>query len=545
MDLLYFIILISSLIFVHELGHFTLAKLFGVRVLTFSLGFGPKVLRLRGRETEYCVSLIPLGGYVRMLEASKSEFVLPEDADRTFESLPLYKRILIVLAGPVMNLTFPVLLYFSTFVGEEPFLPPTVGQVIAGKPAEGKLFPGDRIMEVDGQTVGTFDEVRRLVAQHPNEPLVFKVFREHRHVDVEITPRPMQSSGAVQAAGRSVVELSPTQPAGIGILSSAPSAVVGVPGADSPAYRAGLRTFDVVTRVAGGEVRRFMDLEAELLKNRGSTVPITYLRPVKVESALGGYADMAVFEAGVVALTPSGKGESLLGRTGLELADLYLAVVPEDTSFYRAGLRPTDKLLRVDGLEVSSWRHLREQMLNQPEREYQLEYLAAADGQVRQVAVRVPSGELNRVRNFVPLAPEEWVEHPAPLRYAMRKAVEATVGVTLFVLDGMYRFAQGRLSMDTLSGPMAIYELTGQERKKGTANFVWVMALISINLGLLNLLPIPVLDGGHLMFFGLEAAIRRPLPLRAKEIAHLVGMAIVLVLIAVALKNDLEKFGIL
>ena len=103
MDLLYPVILVSSLIFVHELGHFLFAKAFGVKVLTFSLGFGPKVLKLRGRETEYCISLLPLGGYVRMLEASKTDVVLPEDRRRTFESLPLPKRIVIVLAGPIMN----------------------------------------------------------------------------------------------------------------------------------------------------------------------------------------------------------------------------------------------------------------------------------------------------------------------------------------------------------------------------------------------------------------------------------------------------------
>src|SRR5687768_14588241 len=139
MDLLYFVILVSSLIFVHELGHFMCAKAFGVKVLTFSLGFGPKIIRLRGRETEYCVGVLPLGGYVSMLERSKTDVVLPEDRHRTFESLALYKRIVVVLAGPLMNLLFPVLLYFSVFVSAGPVLPPTVGVVLPGHPADGKL----------------------------------------------------------------------------------------------------------------------------------------------------------------------------------------------------------------------------------------------------------------------------------------------------------------------------------------------------------------------------------------------------------------------
>src|SRR5262245_58102653 len=174
MDILYFIILISSLIFVHELGHFLFAKAFGVKVITFSLGFGPKVLKLRGRETEYCISLLPLGGYVKMLEASKTDVVLPEDRRRTFESLPVFKRIVIVLAGPVMNLVFPVLLYFGVFLSEGPFSPPTVGVVLPNHPADGKLRPGDRIMAIDGEDVGTFDEVKRIIGNNPARTLKFK-----------------------------------------------------------------------------------------------------------------------------------------------------------------------------------------------------------------------------------------------------------------------------------------------------------------------------------------------------------------------------------
>src|SRR3954468_1180006 len=314
MNLLYFVILVSSLIFVHELGHFLFAKAFGVKVITFSLGFGPKLLKLRGRETEYCISLLPLGGYVQMLESSKVDVVLPEDRKRTFESLPVFKRLVIVLAGPVMNLVFPVLLYFAVFVGDGPFLPPTVGIVLPGHPADGKLMPGDRIMSVNGEEVATFDEVERIIAKSPGELLHFKVFRDNRHVDVEVT-----SEEKVERR-----ELDITDRVGsVGIATSAPAAVIGVPNAESPAYRAGLRTFDIVTNVGGLPVRRFNDLTEAFRDNGGETLPITYLRPVAVPNALGGLADVAVLEAGVVALTPDAAGSSLFERTGLELSDLY------------------------------------------------------------------------------------------------------------------------------------------------------------------------------------------------------------------------------
>jgi regulator of sigma E protease len=544
MDLLYFVILVSSLIFVHELGHFAVAKAFGVKVITFSLGFGPKVLRLRGRETEYCISLLPLGGYVKMLEESKTDIVMPEDKHRTFESLPVYKRILVVLAGPLMNLVFPVLLYFSVFMTDGPFLPPTVGVVLPNHPADGKLFPGDRVMAVNGEEVGTFDELKRIVAKSPGKPVRFKVFRDNKHIDVEVT-----AEETVERRELDIVERVGT----VGIQPSAPAAVIGIADSDSPAYRAGLRTFDVITHVAGQPVRRYMDLEQSLKENRGETVPVTYLRPDVMPDALGGAADLGVYETGVAALTPDPNGTDFTTRTGIELADLYAAIVPEDSYLHKAGLRPGDKLLRLDDEAIPAWSTFRERVLSAPDRPHRIDYLAARDGRERSGTFQMRREDFTdehgqtfaryvlRVQHWIPLAPEDRVEHPTPLRYAFEKAVAETKDVTRFVLLSMVRLAQGRISLNSLSGPITIYEVAGDEGRKGPDYFVWVMALISINLGLLNLLPIPVLDGGHLMFFVIEGVMRRPLPLRVREVAHIVGMAILLGLMALAFKNDVER----
>lgn len=544
MDLLYFVILVSSLIFVHELGHFLFAKAFGVKVITFSLGFGPKILKLRGRETEYCISLLPLGGYVKMLEQSKSDIVLPEDRHRTFESLSVYKRVIIVLAGPLMNLIFPVLLYFSVFVSDGPFLPPTVGVVLPGHAADGKLQPGDRIMSINGEEIATFDELKRIIRKSPSQPLRLTVFRDYAHHEVEIV-----AEETIERRELDIVE----RVGSIGIGPSAPAAVIGIPDPNSPAYRATLRTFDVITHVGGKRVRRFMDLEKALASNRGETVPVTYLRPVPVTGQLGGLADLAVYEAGVVALTPRPTGESLVERTGIEPADLYAAVVPEDSVFYKADLRPGDKILQLDGDPMPAWSTFRERVLAAPDRPHELQFLAARDGRVRTGTFRIRREDFTdehgqtfaryvfRVQNWTPWAPEQKVEHPAPIRYAAGKAVEKTVDVTRFILVGIVRLVQGRLSLKSLSGPITLYQVAGEEGRKGADYFIWVMALISINLGLLNLLPIPVLDGGHLMFFLLEAVMRRPLPLRVREIAHIVGMAILLLLMGIAFKNDMEK----
>lgn len=563
MDLLYFVILISSLIFVHELGHFLFAKAFGVKVLTFSLGFGPKILKLRGRETEYCISLLPLGGYVKMLEASKSDLVMPEDRKRTFESLPAYKRVIVVLAGPVMNLVFPVLLYFSVFVTDGPFAPPTIGVVLPGHPADGKLLPGDRVMAIDGKDIGTFDELKRIVERSPGANLTFTVFRDNRHVDVEV---PVQER-------RRHLQLDIVESYGtIGVQPNAPAAVIGVSSPESPAYRAGLRSFDIVTQVAGQPIRRFMDLEREFKSNQGETVPVAYLRPVRVDDALGGLARMAVYEAGVVALTPHPRGAGLFERTGIEIADLYAAEVPPGMYLYEAGLRRGDRLLKLNGEPIPAWSTFVDRLDAERDREHHLEFVSGRDGRGRSGTFRIrredfvdaqgqrfaryvlPCGSwanlvewgargcsANTVQQWLPLALEERVDHPAPIRYAWEKAIDETVAVTRFISMAFVRLAQGRLSLSEISGPITIYEIAGEERRKGTEYFIWVMALVSINLGLLNLLPIPVLDGGHLMFFAIEGILRRPVPMRVREVAHIAGMAVLLVLMGIAFKNDVEK----
>jgi regulator of sigma E protease len=544
MGVFYLLVLVGSLIFVHELGHFMFAKAFGVKVLTFSLGFGPKILRLRGRETEYCISLLPLGGYVKMLEASKSDIVLPEDRKRTFESLALYKRIIVVLAGPAMNLLLPVLLYFSVFLAEGQFMPPTVGTVLPNHAAHGRLFPGDRVMAINGEDIGTFDELRRIVAKNPSKPLRFKIFRDNKHVEVEVV--------AEETVERWELDIV-TRVGTIGISSSAPAPVIGVPQADSPAYRAGLRTFDVITSVGGRPVRRFMDLEKVLSENHGETMPVTYLRPVSLPNALGGLANMAVLEAGVVALTPDTSGTDLVSRTGLEHADLYAAIVPEDSTLYKTGLRPGDKILRLNGEAVPAWSSMIERLRAAVDGAHVFDFWSAREGKVKSGSFQIRREDFTddrgqsfaryvlKVEHWVPLAPEERVDHPTPVSYAMEKAVEKTIEVTRFILAAIVRLAQGKLSLKSLSGPIAIYELAGEEGRKGADYFVWFMAVISINLGLLNLLPIPVLDGGHLMFFALEGVMRRPIPMRIREVLHLVGMAILMCLLFLAFKNDLEK----
>jgi regulator of sigma E protease len=320
---------------------------------------------------------------------------------------------------------------------------------------------------------------------------------------------------------------------------------------DSPAYRAGLRTFDLVTEVRGRPVKTFEDLENVLRDNRGETVPVTYLRPVRFANALGAMADMAVYESGVAALTPDPGHGDLLSRTGMEPADLYVMDVVEGSAPWRADLRPGDRITEVDRVEVRTWSMFMDKLFEAPDRSHKVSWLRAGQPKSGMIQLRREDwideyGEhrprfLLRASNWAPVVPEPLVDNPSFLEHAIRSAVEETYDVVRLIVVGILRLIEGRVSLSTLGGPITIYDVVGEEAQKGVSYFVWAMGVISINLGLINLLPIPILDGGHLVFFAFEAVLRRPLPLRVREIASLVGLVVLLCFMWIAFKNDVER----
>lgn len=557
MDLLYFVLLVGVLIFIHESGHFAMAKLFNVKVMTFSIGFGPKIVRLRGKETEYCVGVFPLGGFVKMLEETgATEPILPEDRKRTFEAQALWKRAVIVLAGPAMNLLFPVLLYTSVYLEDRLFLPPTVGRVLAGEPADGKLLAGDRILAVDGESVSSFPEVQRIVAKSAEQPLRMTVEREKRALDITVTP-----STRIEKRELDIEERSGR----IGFSPSFPAPVIGVPRPDSPAYKAGLRTFDRIVAINGRKVERFVDLMEMLSQNRGDTVVLTYLRPIDVPGALGGLGSLAVVEPGSAQLTPLPSVEQSAGavedtesrekdvtaRTGIESSDLYVSFVPEGSSEWKAGLRVGDRITTLNGVVMRQWHGFDEALQREPNRMHAVTWTRSGEPMGGSFQLRKEQWEdelgqhyerfVFRTMHWLPNAPDHYVPNPNRLLHAVRSGLEETAKVVQFTVIGIVRILQGRVSLSSVSGPITIYDIAGQAGAKGAEHFVWAMALISVNLGLVNLAPIPVLDGGHLVFLFVEGVSRRPVSLRIREIASLVGMTLLMMLVLIAFKNDVTR----
>lgn len=542
MQLVYFVVLVGVLVLVHELGHFVWAKYFGVRVLTVSIGFGPRIAGFRRGDTEYVISLLPLGGYVRMLGDNPRDEVAPEERARSFAAQSLWRRFLIITGGPAMNLTFPVLLYFIVFLGDTQLTPSVVGIVFPNRPAAGKLEPGDRVVAIDGSPIATFDEMSRVVEASQGLPLRFEVERGGKRVETTITPVAADKELPLDIARRV---------GRIGVMPNHPTAVVGVSSPASAAEAARLRTFDVVVAAAGRPVGRWIDLERALAGNPGSLVPVTYLRPTPVPDALGGLAEIDVYEPRVATLTPDPGEGSAVARAGLEPADLYVNHVRAGSPEHAIGLLPGDRLLELDGRPIQLWATFLEDLRVGGGKTHVVRWRHSGEEHTARLVLERQQGVTEEgqrydryvvgIRNWLPTRVDPPVPNPHPLAYAARQAVRATLDVVELTVFSVVRLVQGRLSVKTIGGPLAMLEYAGSAAREGALNYLTLMAFISVNLGLLNLMPIPLLDGGQLVFVFAETIARRPPSLRIREYAHIAGLALLLALMTLAFKNDIER----
>jgi len=545
MDLVYFVVLVGVLVFVHELGHFAWAKFFGVKVLKFSLGFGPRLAGFRKGDTEYVVAAIPLGGYVKMLGESPADVVRPEEEEQAFHTQPLWKKIVIVVAGPAMNLVFPILLFFVVYLGDAAVRPPIVGVVFPDRPADGVLEPGDAIREVDGNEVHSYDDVIRIVADNAGRELPFVVDRDGEEMSVRITPvrtrvaREPRALDLYDEVGR------------VGIGNTHPTAVVGVSSPSSPAGAARMRTFDYVVSARGEPIDRWIDLEDVLENNQGSLVPMTYLRPQRVDDALGGLVELDVYEPHVAQLTPEPGEGSGVGRAGLEPADLYVSHVIVGSPEHRMGLLPGDRLVSLDGEPVRLWATFIEDLKAGRGEEHELVWRRGDRRMSGRYRLRHERGVDEHgqpydryvvgIRNWVPMRVDPGVDNPDPIAHAARRSVDSTVEMAEVTVVAVWRLLQGRLSVSTIGGPITIFDVAGKTAREGPRDYLRLMAFISINLGLINLLPIPLLDGGHLLFFLFEGVTRRRVSPKVRRYASLAGLVVLVTLMVLAFVNDIER----
>jgi regulator of sigma E protease len=533
-----FVLLLSVLIFVHELGHFLVAKACGVRVLKFSLGFGPPVgigrfrMRFVRGATEYVVAWFPLGGFVKMLGENPDEPDDPALRARPDESLaarPVWQKLAIVFAGPAMNLLLPVLVFMGSLAVGLPRPAPEIGMVEPGSPAEAAgLLPGDVVTAVDGSPVAWWDEFEEAVRSAPGRTLSLATLRDGspREARLAVVPRP-----SFDEFGR------PAELGWSGAAHRRLSAMLGVPDAGSPAHLAGVRSGDVVVSLGGAPVADWEQFAAAYRNASG-----------EVELGLrAGVAEDAPQRSVVV--PAKGSAEAL----GVVPANVLVEEVREGTPAQRGGLKTDDLILAVDGLPVGSFASFAETVRTSGGRPLRLAY--ARDGAVSEVVI---APELEQVD-----AAGLGIEEPRylvgitaraasltgsvaldrernPFASAPR-AVGMTVEVTGTFLRGLVKLVTGEVPRNQLAGPIGIAEIAGNAWQRGWETYLSILVLISINLGILNLLPIPILDGGQALIFAVEGIKRAPLSLRTREIFQQIGFTVLVLLMGLAFWNDLSR----
>jgi regulator of sigma E protease len=440
--ILWFLVAIGILVVVHEFGHYLAARLAGVKVLRFSVGFGKPLFshRFGPDQTEWTVSPLPVGGYVKMLDEREGE-VPAAEAHRSFNRATVWRRIGIVVAGPLANFLLAIVIYWVLFMHGLPAMKPLIGEPPAGTPAaHAGLAAGDEIRRVNGTDTPSFQDLRLTLLR----------------AGVEGGPLSLEL-----ADGRSVQ-------------------------LDAPSMQTD-------------------NLEQDTLRPLG----IVRYDPV-IEPVIG-------------------------------------TVLP-DGAAARAGFQVGDRLLAVDGKTIGNWQGWVEIIRKHPSKLLRIEY--QRQGQMR--AATLTPDAVNEGGLLVgkigagPRVDEAIFDSlMTEVRYgpidALWQGAIKTWDMSVFTLEMMGRMVLGQVSWKNLSGPLTIADYAGQSAALGWISFVGFLALVSVSLGVLNLLPVPLLDGGHLMYYVAEVLTGRPVSERTMEIGGRIGMTLLLLLMSFALFNDLQR----
>jgi regulator of sigma E protease len=532
-----FVLMLSVLIFVHELGHFLVARWCGVRVLKFCLGFGPPIGIGRWRlawvrnGTEYAVAWFPLGGFVKMLGENPDEAEDPElraHPDEALGAKPLWQKLAIVFAGPAMNLMLPVVIFAITLFIGMPRPAPVVGAVEAGSPAErAGLAPGDRLLALADEPIHWWGDFEELVRKSPGDALVLRYQRggETHETRFEVTSRAaLDEFGKVRDMGW------------VGLSHRRLTAMVGVPSAESPAHRAGLRSGDVIVSLNGQPVADWPAFAAAYAAASG---------PVRAEIDRGAPESPQRVELELPAVVS-------VEALGVMPANVLVSSVEPGTPADRAGLRRGDLILSVDGELAGSFLSFAETVRTSGGRP--LELVVAREGKLVPIRVAPELAAMDvglgieETRYRVGITAEaatlpgavEFDQVRNPL-VAVPRAVGMTVDVTHMFLRGLAKIVTGEVSRKQVAGPIGIAQIAGNALQRGWETYLSTLVLISINLGILNLLPIPILDGGQAVLFLAEGVKRSPLSLRTRLVFQQIGLTVLVLLMGMAFWNDISR----
>ncbi len=440
----WFLVVLGVLVAFHELGHFLAARWVGVKVLKFSLGFGPKIFGRKMGETEYLLSAIPLGGYVKLFGEDETEATTQEDRARSFAHKGLWGKVLIVAAGPGFNFILAYFIFAGWLATGAPLpvptfqdLTPDIEAMVPGSPADtAGIHIGDRVSRVNGQDISTRTELFDAVAKSKGQALTLEIKRGEQFKTLTVTP--------TTAPGPQVSAQEPGYYLGV---EEAPPLVTSVT-QNSPAEKAGLQAGDHVVKIEEQTIHTWSQMTGIVKESPNRQLHIEVLR----------------------------EGH----RTSLTVT-------------------PSAEKATVNGQPV----------------------------EVGKIGIAGPGGR-SIIRSNTPLL-------------ALYDGLRATWGLTELTAVGLYKMIVGDISSKNIGGPLTIANISGEAASQGASNVIYLIAILSINLGVLNLLPIPILDGGHLLFFLIEGILRKPLGERQRELAQQAGLVLLVGVMVFAFWNDLER----
>jgi regulator of sigma E protease len=440
----WFLVVLGILVAFHELGHFLAARWVGVKVLKFSLGFGPKIFGRKMGETEYLLSAIPLGGYVKLFGEDETEATTQEDRARSFAHKGLWGKVLIVAAGPGFNFILAYFIFAGWLATGAPLpvptfqdLTPDIEAMVPGSPADtAGIQIGDRVNRVNGQDISTRTELFDAVAKSKGQALTLEIKRGEQVKTLTVTPT---TAPGPQAAAQEPGYY-------LGVEETPPLVTSVTP--NSPAEKAGLLAGDHVVKIQDQTIHTWSQMTGIVKESPNHQLHLEVLREGRRVS---------------LTVTPSGEKTTVNGQS----------------------------------VEVGK------------------------------IGIAGPGGR-SIIRSNTPLL-------------ALYDGLRATWGLTELTVVGLYKMIVGDISSKNIGGPLTIANISGEAASQGASNVIYLIAILSINLGVLNLLPIPILDGGHLLFFLIEGILRKPLGERQRELAQQAGLVLLVGVMVFAFWNDLER----
>ncbi len=440
-NLLSFLAVIGILVTVHEYGHYIVGKLFGVKVLCFSVGFGRPIYKYKskkGDKTEYRLSTIPLGGYVQFLD-SRNDEVQPQEIKRSFNHQPLFSKISILFAGPLFNFIFAVLAYFFLFSNGVMTMKPIVGEVIDGSHASNAgLFYEDEIISINGNITSDWDTVITSIMSSVVNKQDFSLKVKNKNTGQRLINFSINDD-----------KTDLTEPgklfSGLGFYPWQPPPIVGEILENSPADLNGLKTVDTIISINSNEINAFAEIRDIVAKRPDEEVQIEFLR-----------------------------NELVLKRT-ITLGS------------------------KKDGKNVNGF---------------------------------LGVGFSNNIDDY-------WFLDKSNFDEAFRKSIYQTWSTTTFTISMLTKMISGEVSTKNISGPFSIAKYAGVSASAGLNQFLKFLALISISLGVINLFPIPMLDGGQIVQFTIETLKGSPLSPRFELITKQFGIMSILILMSIAFYNDI------